>query len=257
MDIIGTLVGILGDIGNWIKGALVSILNFLEGLLNHLGGIFNAIGGFFTKTWAHMVKIWNAIKNLATTQIWSALQTLHNWIQRAIAWVNKYILGPIKAEEAELRRIYNMIFAPVLKAIDSVRKMLDTIFFWDKALRQKLDSFFYQVESDLLKPINTLWNRLNVLSSTITGILTLVGRFDGQIFVETLIYHFWDIWGGLSSLGVSFSGSPTVEVPFSIVTAASDYEQYLRDGTGNLADRVNHMDNVYLTTLAQLGVTLG
>lgn len=173
--------------------------------------------------------IWSIIKkivHLKWSDLWKALQTLVQHLRSWYRWYQVNVQAQIQAARQRFRLLYDRFIFPVIRVIDTIRRITQLVGLFNKRLAAKLNLVFLRIEAKLLLPLNLYNQRLNVLSRMMSGFLTQLGYLDRA----TLLNSLWRDAKYLRVLATnplagSLSAAPTPPlVPLSQrVQAAKDY----------------------------------
>lgn len=166
--------------------------------LSWLGDLFTSFLGIF-KPLAKIAhwKIWAAI--------WDLIQRLRNWYK----WYQQNVQKRMQAMRALYNHYYQQFVAPILKIVDTVRRLTGIVGLVNHKLAAKLNAIFYRIEGYILLPFNLVIQRINTMQRMFGGFLTPLGFFDRA----TLLNSFWRDVGLLRRLLENPLGSATPTAP--------------------------------------------
>jgi len=250
---IGAIVGIFADIFGGGSGVsqkkfnqlagltqsiwkhLVSLAAFTTSLEDLVGLIVSGLQDLVKHLSAIVSTIWNALKKLGLSRIYHWIQELFGLFKRVQDWVQKYILGPLRAYQKMLLELYDKYFLPVIKLFNDLERLTQIIGIFDKKLAAQIDQFLWNLELKITAPILRAMQRVNVISTYIEAILTLNGYFDRL----TQLSSIWRDAGLIRSILHNpyqqkvTPGAPAPEIPLNV--QAAPFVQYLKTGTGDYA----------------------
>lgn len=128
----------------------------------------------FTGLWHILLKI----IRLKWSDIWKALQALVKRLKDWYQWYQQNVQKPIQAARQRFRVLYDHFVLPIIKVIDTIRRITGIVALFNKRLAAKLNLLFLGIETKLLLPLNLLLQRLNAIGQIFTGFLTPLGYFD-------------------------------------------------------------------------------
>ncbi|MGH9770089.1 MAG: hypothetical protein ACRD4Q_00065 [Candidatus Acidiferrales bacterium] len=197
-------------------------------MLSWLGGLFGSFLNIF-KPLAQIAhwKIWAAI--------WDLIQRLRNWYK----WYQQNVQKRMQAMRALYNQYFNQFVAPILKIVDTVRRLTGIIGLFNHALATKLNTMFERVEGYILLPFNLVIQRINQMQRMFGGFLTPLGYLDRA----TLVNSFWRDLVGLKSIwsnpfNTTFTDSP-VPPPQPINTSVSDISQTVQGKQTDISSDVS------------------
>lgn len=180
-----------------------------------LGEIFSSLLGIF-KPLAKIAhwKIWAAI--------WDVINRLRSWYK----WYQTNVQARMRAMQQLYNQLYAKWVAPILKIVDTVRRLTGIVGLVNHKLAAKLNTLFLRVEGYLLEPLNQVIARINKMERIFGGFLTPLGFLDRA----TLLNSFWRDIGLLRNLlrnplggSIASVGTPALgdfELSFSATTNA-------------------------------------
>jgi len=237
---------------NRLAKQMAAMFTFMNFLGNIVGILVSVVKDLLTRLEAIVSTIWNALKKLGLSKIYHWLQMLFCLYQRLHSWLEKYVICPLKQEEAFLLELYNTYILPIVKLMNDLERLTQIIGIFDKKLAAKIDQALWNLELKITSPILRAMQRVNVMASYIEAMLTLGGYFDRL----TQLSSIWRDAGLIRSIlhnpyqqQVTI-GAPAPEIPLNIQVAP--FVQYLKSGDGPWADDINtdglHLQQ-YLTEL--------
>ena len=154
-------------------------------MLSWLGNIFGSFLNIF-KPLAQIAhwKIWQAI--------WDLIQRLRNWYK----WYQQNVQKRMQAMRALYNHYFQQFVAPILKIVDTVRRLTGIVGLVNHKLAQHLNTLFERIEGYILLPFAKVIQRINTLQHMFGGFLTPLGYLDRA----TLLNSFWRDIGVLRGL---------------------------------------------------------
>lgn len=145
-------------------------------MLDWLSGVFSSFLGIF-KPLAEIAhwKIWAAI--------WDLIQRLRSWYK----WYQQNVQKRMQAMRALYNHYFNQFVAPILKIVDTIRRMTSIVGLVNHKLAAKLNTLFERVEGYILLPFNTIIQHINQMQRMFGAFLTPLGFLDQA----TLLNSFW------------------------------------------------------------------
>lgn len=185
--------------------------------------------------------IWSIIKkivHLKWSDLWKALQDIVQRLRNWYRWYQQNVQKNIQAARQRFRILYDHFILPVIKVIDTIRRITQLVGLFNKRLAAKLNLVFLRIEAKLLLPLNLYNQRLNVLSGMFSGFLTQLGYLDRATLDNS-------IWRDVRQLREIFRNPLAGTIaPAALPTSPTFQDQqsaltdYLSSGGGDLAPRV-------------------
>lgn len=178
-------------------------------MLSWLGNIFGSFLGIFKPlaSIAHW-KIWAAV--------WDLIQRLRNWYK----WYQQNVQQRMQRMRALYNHYFQTFVAPVLKIIDTIRRLTGVVGIFNRKLANHLNALFERIEGYILLPFNTIIQRINQMQRMFGGFLTPLGFFDRA----TLLNSFWRDVGLLRNLLENPLGSKaTISPPPNLADFAKTF----------------------------------
>lgn len=252
LDLISWASGAFSSVLNAVWSALQFILTNLKNIRDWANTAIQFIYGALKALGSAISKAWHALLNIKQSGIWSALKSIYENIKRRIDWIRKYIIDPLKREQAQLQAIWNRFFLPIVKIFQDLERIIGIIGIFDKRLAQQLDQALWKLEIKITQPILAAIQRVNALTSYLESILTLGGYFDRI----TLLSSIWRDAGLIRAvlhnpLQVSYPTPTAVATPPLNVEVAP-FKQFLTDGTGAWAGDITAHQAQLATYLVEL-----
>lgn len=133
---------------------------------------------WLTNIFSGVLKIFSPLKLIAHWRIWSELKGWYERFKKWRDWYKQHILAPMRQMQQLQREIYNQFMRPILTLVDHIRQLTGIVGIFNKKLANKLNFYFFRIESYLLAPLNKITSRTNTLGFAIQGILTPLGYLD-------------------------------------------------------------------------------
>lgn len=164
-----------------------------------------------------MLHLFDPLKAIAHWKIWAQIYDIYKRVKGWEDWYKKHVLAQIQAEQKLFHQIVDTWVKPVLKIIDTIRRLSGLVGLFNKQLATRLNLMFTRVEGYILLPFNKATQRLNQIQNVFTGFLTPLGYFDRS----TLLNSIWRDIGLIGELlrnplGKSIAagtGTPAPSVP--------------------------------------------
>lgn len=254
LDPIGAILGLIfgGQSGPSMK-QFISLTTAVDRLAKQVKQMFGymtfvgdvlaiLVGGLkdlIAKLSAIVSTIWNALKKLGLSKIYHWLQMLFCLYQRLHAWLEKYVICPLKEEAAFLLELYNTYILPIVKLLNDLERLTQLIGIFDRKLAAQIDQVLWNLELKITAPILRAMQRVNVIASYMEAMLTMGGYFDRL----TQLSSIWRDAGLIRSIlhnpyqQKSVPGPPAPEIP--LVQQAAPLVQYLKTDSGPWAADIN------------------
>jgi len=186
--------------------------------------------------------LWNILKKIVRLK-WSDLwREFQNIIQRLRNWYKWYqdnVQKNIQQARARFRQIYDQFVLPIVKVVDTIRRITSLVGLFNKRLAAKLNLLFLRVEGKLLEPLNLYNQRLNRIGATFSGFLTPLGYFDRATLDNT-------VWRDVRQLREIFRNPLAGTIPKGTLNVTPTFDdqnqlltQYLASGSGDLEPRIS------------------
>jgi hypothetical protein len=186
--------------------------------------------------------VWRALKALTHIKfasIWRAITSLASRIRRAYEWYQNHVQERIDRLRRTVRDLYNRFFKPIIKVIDSFRKVIRIIAIFDRRLAAKLDGALFKLEAKIMWPITEAMKRINLLSSYMTAIVTASGLLDRVMTLETIRRDAALVWEVLTNPRQRIF-EPIVAPEFkSHAQDLADFRVFLKSDAGPFAERAH------------------
>jgi hypothetical protein len=127
-----------------------------------------------------------SLKDIKTWKIWAEINSAYERWKRWRDWYKTHVQTYIDSIRKLQRQIYQQFFLPVLKIIDTLRRMSQIVGIISPKLAAKLNSIFFRIEGALLAPLRAWQNRINGLGHIMQAILTPLGYFDRATLLNSL-----------------------------------------------------------------------
>ncbi|MGH9487143.1 MAG: hypothetical protein ACRD04_06075 [Terriglobales bacterium] len=196
--------------------------------LSWLGNLFGSFLGIF-----------KPLAQITHWQIWSAIWDLINRLRSWYKWYQTNVQANMKRMRALYDHYFNTFVAPILKIVDTIRRMTAIVGLVNHKLATQLNTMFERIEGYILLPFNTVIQHINTMQRMFGAFLTPLGYLDRA----TLINSFWRDLVGLKSIwsnpfNTTFTDSP-VPPPQPINTAVSDISQTVQGKQTEISDDVS------------------
>ena len=185
--------------------------------------------------------IWTIIKkivHLKWSDLWKAIQDLVHRLKNWYRWYQQNVQKQIQAARQRFRLLFDHFILPVIRVIDTIRRITQIVGLFNKRLAAKLNLVFLRIEAKLLLPLNLYNQRLNVLSGMFSGFLTQLGYLDRATLDNS-------IWRDVRQLREIFRNPLAGTMPDATLPTTPTYQDqksvlidYLQSGGGDLAPRV-------------------
>jgi hypothetical protein len=205
-----------------------------------LGNIFNGIIGIFKK-----------LGNLKWSDIWRGLQDVLHRLKNWYEWYKTHVQGPIQQARANFKKLHDRFILPVIRMVDTIRRITSIVGLFNKRLAAKLNSVFFRIEGALLAPMRAFLNRINSLGRVMQAFLTPLGYFDRATLLNSVwrdIGHIREIFRNPLGGSIVASG-PAPRVP--IGEQVSNLNAYFQSDSGPLASAADAKVDVFNQNLAQ------
>jgi hypothetical protein len=126
------------------------------------------------------------LKAFKTWKIWSEIKNAYERWKRWRDWYKKNVQTYIDSIKKLQRQIYNTFFLPVLKVIDTLRRMSQIVGIISPKLAAKLNSVFFRIEGAILAPLRVWQNRINGMNRIMQQVLTPLGYLDRATLLTSL-----------------------------------------------------------------------
>lgn len=189
-----------------------------------------------------LTDLWNGVKsllkpllNIAHWKVWAEIWRFYLRVRRWFDWYRNNVHAHLQQLQALRRQIYNTFFLPILRIVDTIRRVSQVVGLVNHKLAAKLNSIFFRIEGAILRPFGAFANRVNVLGNVVQSILTPLGYLDRP----TLLNSMWRDVGQLREIlrnplrGVILPAGVPAGKPAARMVA--DLDQFFLDGTGPLA----------------------
>jgi len=213
--------------------------------MDWLSGLFSSLWGYFNTalTW---------LRHLKFADIWNAIKRGYDRFQQALAWYQKHILQPWERLRQNLIALYNRIFGPFIKLLDTVRATVRVLSLFDKALAAKIDAALWKIESDLYAPLYAALKNINAVVSTLRAIVTAAGLLDRGLMIQSLERDWKSVWRVLLNNGQLPSDITAPAAGTGMHQVQIDFDQFVANGSGPFADSNDQLQTVYNNVLEDL-----
>lgn len=250
------LIQFLLDIFARLKDFTLRALNFLLGAVKALSEYtFRGLAFLFDKikSLAGVFKQgFDALRHLKFGDIWRAIERAYRRFERALRWYQEHVTRPIEILRARIFHIYDVLFRPIIRAVDTLRVTVRLMSVFNRRLAARLDHKLLALEGKILAPITLLLKRVNELSSFGRAIITRLGLLDRQTLIASIRRDASIVWRVMvNPQGAIFSpvARPT---PGTVADLQRDWIDFRKSDTGPLADAVHALDARYAETRALL-----
>ncbi|MGH9717628.1 MAG: hypothetical protein ACRD4R_13005 [Candidatus Acidiferrales bacterium] len=153
--------------------------------------------------------IFKPLAQITHWQIWSAIWDLINRLRSWYKWYQTNVQANMKRMRALYDHYFNTFVAPILKIVDTIRRMTAIVGLVNRKLASQLNIMFERVEGYILLPFNTVIQHINKMQQMFGAFLTPLGYLDRA----TLLNSFWRDAGLLWNLLQNPLGSATAVSP--------------------------------------------
>ena len=195
--------------------------SWLTNILSGLVKVFKPLAAI--KHW----KVWAAI--------WDLIQRLRTWYK----WYQQNVQARMRAILALYNRLYQRFVAPILKIVDTIRRLTGVVGIFNRKLAAKLNTLFLRVEGYLLAPLNAVVRKINAMERIFSGFLTPLGYLDRATLLNSFwrdIGHLKELWRNPFSLTFPTPATPA-RAPLS--TSVAPLTAYLAGQSSPLQPRVD------------------
>jgi hypothetical protein len=133
-----------------------------------------------------IVAILKGIVRLKWSDIWKVVQDVYDRIRAWLDWYQKNIQSQIQRAQQLFAQLYDQFVLPIVKMIDTIRRITGLVGLFNKRLAAKLNLLFLRIEGKLLLPLSTITARLNKIGGMFTGFLTALGYIDRATLVNSV-----------------------------------------------------------------------
>jgi len=165
-----------GDIGAYLEGLLVDLINFLVAVLDYIWQVLVVVANFIFSVLQFIWKfattlfadIERGFKWIWQTVIKGALTKIIDVVVKVRAWLQK-VFGPTIRYLQKIRRwidwAFNKYVKPVLDLIQHIRQVLTVFRLLGFKWAKKLDALLAKIQQDILKVYTTIRAELNKVIS--------------------------------------------------------------------------------------------
>jgi hypothetical protein len=198
-----------------------------------------------------VLEILKGIVHLKWSEIWQGLQDVVQALKDWHRWYVNNVQKPIQQTKQRFRKLHDMYILPVLKIVDTLRRISGVVGLFNKRLAAKLNSIFFRIEGALLAPLRIWQNRINSLGGILRSILTPLGYLDRA----TLLNSVWRDIGHIreilrNPLGAAIVAAGPASRPL-IAEQVADLRSYFDSGNGPLAGSLSTKVDNFQQFLAQ------
>lgn len=244
---IGYLVDALGAAGGAIATSLEAVVAYLASAMSWLVG---RVGNLIVSSGAMFSKAWEALRTVWSDVLRPALQKLYGWIQDLRDWL-KVKLQPVfdllSTLRKHIREIYKTFIRPILDAIDVARGILKILQDLHIPFAKALDDYLTKAEQVITENFLQLQGWVIDIQNVLTRVVTLDYLFNRVALLGSLRRDapLWlNMWWNAQLQPGAGSGAarPTADdQPMTAAELTKAIGDYLNDGTGPLADDVDHL----------------
>jgi hypothetical protein len=208
---------------------------------------FSWLGNVFKGLFSILKKL----VHLKWSDLWRGLQDVLHRLKNWYGWYKTHVQQPIQQARANFKKLHDRFILPVIRMVDTIRRITSIVGLFNKRLAAKLNSVFFRIEAALLAPMRAFLNRVNSLGHVMQAFLTPLGYFDRA----TLLNSLWRDVGQLREILRNPTGAAIVAGPAAaripIAEQVSNVKVYLQDSSGPLAARVNTKVDTFQQFIAQ------
>ena len=143
-----------------------------------------------------VVHLFDPLKGIKHWTIWTEIWKVYLKLKKWRDWYRDHVQKEIKAMQDMQRRIYNLVFKPILTIVDTIRRITGVVGIFNRGLATRLNTMFLRVEGYILEPFNALTSKFNSFERIFDAFLTPLGFFDRA----TLLNSIWRDFGLLRNL---------------------------------------------------------
>jgi hypothetical protein len=177
-----------------------------------------------------VLRRFKSLKDIKTWKIWSEIKNAYERWKRWRDWYKTHVQTYIDSIRKLQRQIYQQFFLPVLKIIDTLRRMSQIVGIFSPKLAAKLNSIFFRIEGALLAPLRAWQARINGLGHIMQAILTPLGYFDRA----TLLNSLWRDAKYLRVLARNPLAGPVTVPKVPAVPTTAENVQFVKDHTAGV-----------------------
>lgn len=133
-----------------------------------------------------ILKRLNPLHWLRWSALWGEFQKWYATFKKWRDWYRDHIQKQIDAFRKLQRQIYTTFFLPIIRVVDTIRRLSQIVGIFNQKLAAKLNSIFFRIEGKILAPFNALVQRMNIFGSIARAILTPLGYFDRATLLNSL-----------------------------------------------------------------------
>ena len=182
-DVMSSLYGVVGQVGNAAFGGISSIWDSLGSVFSWLGDIFS--------------KLWDWIQNAVHWILHTLLPAIQAWINRIRAALQKLlkpIIDYIKWEKSWLDMMYNQVIKPLMNFLQRIRSILVIFRLMGMKWATALDQYIASLEQRINSAFLQLRSDVNQIGNWINYIVDPTGLFRVYPFLMSAITSASQLW---------------------------------------------------------------
>jgi hypothetical protein len=143
---------------------------------------FSWLGNVFKGLFSILKKL----VHLKWSDLWRGLQDVLHRLKNWYGWYKTHVQQPIQQARANFKKLHDRFILPVIRMVDTIRRITSIVGLFNKRLAAKLNSVFFRIEAALLAPMRAFLNRVNSLGGIMRQFLTPLGYFDRATLLTSL-----------------------------------------------------------------------